>query len=54
MSRPEEKTSPLWLAVAWVVVTLPLAWGVYQTVVKSKPLFDRSAAAAPAGPAAQR
>ena len=35
MSRPEEeKTSPLVLAAAWIVVLTPLAWGVYQTAVK--------------------
>jgi hypothetical protein len=40
MSRPEEeKTSPLVLAAAWIVVLIPLAWGVYQTAVKSLPLF---------------
>ena len=42
MSRPEqEKTSPLALAAAWIVVAIPLAWGVYQTAVKSMPLFRR-------------
>ena len=43
MSRGEEKkTSPLLLAAAWIVVALPLAWGVYQTAVKSLPLFRAS------------
>lgn len=50
MSRPEEKTSPLTLALAWVVVAIPLAWGVSQTAVKSMPLFGISA---PAGPPAR-
>jgi hypothetical protein len=44
MSRPGEKTSPLLLAAAWLVVTIPLAWGVYQTAKKSLPLFRMSAA----------
>jgi hypothetical protein len=43
MSRPGEKTSPLMLAAAWLVVTIPLAWGVYQTAKKSVPLFRMSA-----------
>lgn len=33
------KTSPLQIAIAWAIVGLPLAWGVYQTVLKSVPLF---------------
>ena len=54
MSAHGEKTSPLLLVAAWVVVTIPLAWGVYQTAVKSLPLFSPTAAAAPGRPAAQR
>jgi hypothetical protein len=27
------------IALTWAVVGLPLAWGVYQTVLKSLPLF---------------
>lgn len=41
MPDPEKKTSLFVLAAAWVVVTLPLGWGVYQSVVKSLPLFQR-------------
>jgi hypothetical protein len=56
MSRPEERRMPpLRLAAAWIVVAIPLAWGVFQTVVKSIPLFRASASAeAPARPAAHR
>jgi hypothetical protein len=56
MSDPEErKTSPLALAAAWMVVATPLAWGVYQTVKKSIPLFQASGpTGTPARPAAQR
>ncbi len=56
MRHPEgERTSPLLLAAAWVVVALPLAWGVYQTAKKSVPLFRASGAAeAPVRPAARR
>ena len=46
MSDPRQrKTSPLALAIAWIVVMIPLAWGVYQTAIKALPLF--------AGPTAQ-
>jgi hypothetical protein len=56
VSRGEDKkTSRLSLAAAWIVVALPLAWGVYQTAVKSIPLFRSSAVAeAPVRPAAHR
>jgi hypothetical protein len=56
MTRPEgRRTSPLWVAAAWTVVAIPLAWGVYQTLARSLPLFRASAVAeAPARPAAHR
>jgi hypothetical protein len=47
MSSPEKRTSPLSIALAWTFVTVPLAWGVYQSVVKSLPLFQISAPANP-------
>jgi hypothetical protein len=53
MSDTSWKTSPLMLAVAWVVVGIPLAWGVYQTAIKSLPLFRASGAAATARPVAR-
>ncbi len=45
--------SPAWLiALAWIVVALPLSWGLYQSILKSKPLFMGPApAASPAPPA---
>ena len=27
------------LVVAWLWITVPLAWGVYQSIEKSLPLF---------------
>jgi hypothetical protein len=30
----------LWLLVSWLWVGLPLGWGVWQTAIKSLPLFD--------------
>lgn len=29
------------LAFSWILVSIPLLWGVYQTVLKSIPLFVR-------------
>ena len=32
--------TPVWvLALAWGFVSIPLAWGVYETLLKSLPLF---------------
>jgi hypothetical protein len=36
----EQPTSVVRLAFAWAFVAIPLAWGVYQTFVKSLALFD--------------
>jgi hypothetical protein len=36
---PVPKSSVLLLVFAWLVVILPLSWGLYQSVMKSKPLF---------------
>jgi hypothetical protein len=33
------RTSPALIAVAWLVVALPAAWGVYQTARKAAALF---------------
>ncbi len=33
------KTSPILIALAWLAVTIPLGWGVYQSLVKALPLF---------------
>jgi hypothetical protein len=40
MPERTSTTSPLRIALAWTLVTIPLAWGVYQSVVKSLPLFQ--------------
>jgi hypothetical protein len=44
MVRFEKKSSLLVIAVSWIVVLIPLGWGVVQSVVKSLPLFSVSAA----------
>ena len=46
MSVPQGKTSPLMLAAAWIVVGIPLAWGIYQTGDQVAPSVCR---AGPAG-----
>jgi hypothetical protein len=43
MAGPEKTTSPLVIAAAWILVLIPLGWGVVQSVVKSRPLFERPA-----------
>ncbi len=34
------KASTLKLIIAWMLVILPLGWGVYKSAIKSKPLFQ--------------
>ena len=41
------RTSPLLLIVAWLVVGIPAAWGVSQTVMRSLDLFKASPPTAP-------
>ena len=36
------KASTLKLIIAWMLVILPLGWGVYKSAVKSKPLFQQA------------
>jgi hypothetical protein len=49
---PEETAQPVhttaahsfWrLVVAWIVVGVPLGWGVFKSIEKSLPLFDGKA-----------
>lgn len=53
MESPTNKTSLLVVALTWLVVTLPLAWGVYQSVVNSRPLFRVSSTPYAPGPVAK-
>jgi hypothetical protein len=50
-----KKTSPLSVVLAFLVVALPLGWGLYRSVMNSMPLFTAAKApvpaAAPASPA---
>lgn len=42
MTRPPEQTatvSLLLIALAWLVVVIPLGWGVWETLVKVAQLF---------------
>jgi hypothetical protein len=48
-----KKTSPLTVFLAFLVVSLPLGWGLYRSIKNSMPLFTASKApATPAAPAA--
>jgi hypothetical protein len=44
MIRSENKSSWLMFVVSWILVLIPLGWGVFQSVVKSLPLFQTPAA----------
>jgi hypothetical protein len=34
------EVSPALIYIAWTIVALPLAWGVYQTLIKVAQLFS--------------
>ena len=41
MSQPQQSTTPVGLiAAAWALVGVPLAYGLYQTVVTASKLFS--------------
>ena len=40
MTEEIRPTSRLLVVAAWVFVAIPLSWGLYQSVIKSKPLFS--------------
>ena len=40
MVSHERKSSTPRVVIYWLIVLIPLAWGVYQTIVKSLPLFS--------------
>jgi hypothetical protein len=46
------RTPLLLILCAWVAVAVPLGWGLYQSVVKSRPLFAPAAPAASVAPTA--
>ncbi len=41
MSTTESRSSAARLVVSWLIVAIPLAWGVFQSVSKSLPLFQK-------------
>lgn len=58
-TAPAHRTSPLLVALAWAVVAVPAAWGIYMTAMTSVQLFKPTAPApaahsAPATPGLQR
>lgn len=46
MVETVRKSSPLLVVVAWAVVSIPLAWGVYNTALNAAKLFTAGPAAA--------
>jgi hypothetical protein len=40
MSENTKKSSPAMILVAWALVGVPLAWGVYNTLLNSMKLFQ--------------
>jgi hypothetical protein len=52
-TKEPSSTSPALLMIAWLIVLIPAAWGVSQTVTRSMDLF-RSPIAAPTTTATAR
>jgi hypothetical protein len=46
-----KKTPPILIFLAFIVVALPLGWGLYRSIKNSMPLFTGGTAAAPAATA---
>lgn len=40
MQDEKVTTSPVSIALAWLVVALPAAWGIYNTVLRAAKLFQ--------------
>jgi hypothetical protein len=51
MSENTKKSSPAMILAAWVLVGVPLAWGVYNTLLNSMKLFQAPASSVPASAA---
>jgi hypothetical protein len=34
------QTNPLWVVLAWTAVGIPLAWGIYRTVLSVSKFFN--------------
>jgi hypothetical protein len=43
--QAHRKTPIAAVLLAWTLVAVPLGWGLYQSVMKSRPLFTAPAAA---------
>jgi hypothetical protein len=48
MTTSTRNSSAAAILVAWLVVGIPLGWGVYNTLLSSMKLFQRPGATAPA------
>lgn len=49
--RTEKKSPAALVAVAWLVVSLPLVWGIYNTGLNAAKLFTHLHQPTPAAPA---
>jgi len=45
MSEDTKKSSAAMILLAWVLVSVPLGWGVYNTLLNSMKLFQAPVAA---------
>jgi hypothetical protein len=54
MAENTRKSSAAAILFAWLLVGVPLGWGVYNTLMNSMKLFQRPAAAPSASPSSPR
>jgi len=54
MGENTQKSSSAMIALAWLLVGVPLGWGVYNTVLNSQKLFQNAPAQTTAPVAAAR
>jgi hypothetical protein len=47
MAENVKKSSAIAILLAWLLVSVPLGWGVYNTLLNSMKLFQAPAAAPP-------
>jgi hypothetical protein len=55
MENPSNSSQTRRIAASWLLVLIPLGWGVYQSLVKSLPLFQQTpTASSPSSSSAPR
>jgi hypothetical protein len=54
MADAIKQSSPALILLAWLIVSVPAGWGVYNTLLGAMKLFTNTGVTQPAAPALQR